>query len=45
MSPHAQPDDHGLQNAFNLLEVDAYYQNIIKGIIISAALTQFNTGP
>jgi len=34
-----------LQNGFNLLDVDAYYQNIIKGIIIIAALTQVNTGP
>jgi ribose transport system permease protein len=27
-----------LQNAFNLLDIDAYYQNIIKGVIIIAAL-------
>ncbi|TFC19733.1 ABC transporter permease [Cryobacterium algoritolerans] len=27
-----------LQNGFNLLDVDAYYQNIIKGVIIIAAL-------
>ncbi|QWT25130.1 ABC transporter permease [Subtercola sp. PAMC28395] len=27
-----------LQNGFNLLDIDAYYQNIIKGIIIIAAL-------
>jgi ribose transport system permease protein len=33
-----------LQNGFNLLDVDSYYQNIIKGIIIIAALTQINTG-
>lgn len=28
-----------LQNGFNLLDIDAYYQNIIKGVIIIAALT------
>ncbi len=28
-----------LQNGFNLLDIDAYYQNIIKGLIIIAALT------
>lgn len=27
-----------LQNGFNLLDIDAYYQNIIKGVIIIAAL-------
>lgn len=27
-----------LQNGFNLLDIDAYYQNIIKGLIIIAAL-------
>ena len=31
-----------LQNGFNLLDIDAYYQNIIKGIIIIAALTQLD---
>lgn len=29
-----------LQNGFNLLDIDSYYQNIIKGIIIIAALTR-----
>jgi ribose transport system permease protein len=27
-----------LQNGFNLLDIDAYYQNVIKGLIIIAAL-------
>ncbi|MGM7774673.1 ABC transporter permease [Arthrobacter sp. KNU-44] len=29
-----------LQNGFNLLDIDSYYQNIIKGVIIIAALTR-----
>lgn len=33
-----------LQNGFNLLDIDAYYQNIIKGVIIIAALTQIDSG-
>lgn len=33
-----------LQNGFNLLNIDPYYQNIIKGIIIIAALASFNSG-
>jgi ribose transport system permease protein len=31
-----------LQNGFNLLDIDAYYQNIIKGVIIIAALASVN---
>ena len=33
------------QNGFNLLDVGAYYQNVIKGIIVIAALTQIKAGP
>lgn len=31
-----------LQNGFNLLDIDAYYQNIIKGVIIIAALASYD---
>ncbi|MBO1900835.1 ABC transporter permease [Leucobacter weissii] len=31
-----------LQNGFNLLDIDPYYQNIIKGVIIIAALASFD---
>ncbi len=33
-----------LQNGFNLLNVDAYYQDVIKGVIIIAALATFDRG-
>lgn len=33
-----------LQNGFNLLNVDAYYQDVIKGIIIIAALATVDRG-
>ncbi|WAB83829.1 hypothetical protein OVN20_12465 [Microcella daejeonensis] len=33
-----------LQNGFNLLDVDAYYQDVIKGVIIIAALATIDPG-
>lgn len=33
-----------LQNGFNLLDIDAYYQDVIKGVIIIAALATVGRG-
>ncbi|WP_156376798.1 ABC transporter permease [Yonghaparkia sp. Root332] len=33
-----------LQNGFNLLDIDAYYQDVIKGVIIIAALATLDRG-